>query len=507
MLNIRFILVSVLLLSACQPEDAPSNQQVFQERREALLSQFQTCERGSTTQAASLVAEARCLLFSVAENPELPDARQIDLKVMILPAIKPQPEADPFVIIVGGPGEAATEAGVTLAPVFAKLRQDRDILLLDQRGTGSLSPFNACDFREDDKTFANETSLEVLLERQTEILNECLLKIDANPEFYSTDIAVQDLEALRVYLGYSELNLWGGSYGTRVALAFLQAYPESTRTVVLDGVAPPAIKLGLYVARDGSAALRKILDRCAQDSECAEAFPDLELHLNSLLANFIEPELINLRNSKTGLFEDVAVTQYVLKSIFRSVLYSREAARLLPLIIEEMYQGNFSTLVALELAGSSAINQGMHLSVVCNEDMSLLSQADIDEALSSDVMLASDMFVTPMLEACKIWPKREITARYFEPVVSDKPVLILSGEQDPVTPPVWGELVAGTLSNSRHLIARGVGHITSRYGCVNRLIVDFVESTDAQSLEAECIDQLQARPFFTNISGGVSDND
>lgn len=494
----------LLLLSGCDPverEHALAMQAVATRKLE-LADTFGPCPRDSETPLPGLVASSRCALFRTPENPDAPDGRQLDLQVMIVPAIRPLPEPDPFVILVGGPGQAATVDALQVVPAFERIRRDRDIVLVDQRGTGRLSPFD-CDFDEDEEGL--QQASELLLERQTRLLQSCLDSIDADPRYYTTDLAVRDLDAIRQWLGYRAFNLWGVSYGTRVALMYLKYFPDTTRTVVIDGVAPPGI-LPLEAARDGKLAMQQVLDLCREEAPCNAAFPQLTQHFDELRARYAEPVHVDLRDPTDGTLTDIELrTEYIEGMLFQ-MLYSREATRLIPLFIEQLHAGNLQPLTWVNNT-SSGVNIPMHYSVICAEDVPLIDPDELAAAGTDDSVFVYDMLVLPRVEGCRVWPSRSLPAEFFEPVSSDKPVLIFSASQDPVTPRRWGDLVAETLPNSVHLVVDGVGHGTFPYGCVAELIDQFILTAGFSTLDTECIDNLGKRPFFTTFGGtGVADD-
>ena len=497
-------LCGALLLSACDPAEREHvlAMQHVQVRKGDLAGEFGPCPRDSETPLPGLVASSRCALFRTPENPDAPDGRQLELQVMVVPAIRPLPEPDPFVILVGGPGQAATVDALQVVPAFERIRRDRDILLVDQRGTGKLSPFD-CDFEEEEDGL--QQASELLLERQTRLLQDCLDSIDADPRYYTTDLAVRDLDAIRAWLGYRALNLWGVSYGTRVALMYLKYFPESTRTVVIDGVAPPGI-LPLEAARDGKRALQQVLDLCREETACNAAFPQLAQHFGELRARYSEPVHVDLRDPTDGTLADIELRTEYIEGLLFQMLYSREATRLIPLFIEQLYAGNLQPLTWVNNT-SSGINIPMHYSVICAEDVPLIPDAELAAAATDDSVFVYDMLVLPRVEGCKVWPSRTLPPEFFEPVASGKPVLIFSASQDPVTPRRWGDRVAETLPNSLHLVADGVGHGTFPYGCVAELISEFVATAAFATLATECIDDLDTRPFFTTFGGtGAADD-
>jgi len=501
----RAMLVAMLLLptlAGCMQDtrEASLATQALAQRKGELADSFAACERDSTTPQPAVVAEARCLVFNVAENPAQPEGRQIPLRVMLVPAIRSLPEPDPFVILVGGPGQAATDVALEILPAFELIRRNRDILLVDQRGTGRLSPF-ACDFAAESGDLA---SAELLLAIQLQGLQDCLAGSAAAPEYYTTDLAATDLEALRRHLGYHALNLWGVSYGTRVALAYLKYFPAATRTVVLDGVAPPGI-LPLEAARDGWRALQNVFRLCADESACAAAFPQLQEHYQELLARHATPQMSVLRDPADGSQREWLLGTAQIEGSLLQMLYSREATRLIPLFIEELYEGNPQVLSWAE--GSQVdLNVAQHYSVLCNEDLPLVSTQALAAAATDPQLLGYELLVKPRVEGCRNWPRRVLPDDFFAPLVSDTPVLIFSGAQDPVTPPHWGDTVAATLGNVRHVVAAGVGHGVFAYGCSVRLISSLVDTASLQGLDASCMESLAVRPFFTSWGGSGGDD-
>jgi pimeloyl-ACP methyl ester carboxylesterase len=502
---LNFMVLVCLLVSLAGCEQAMDARklamQTLQARNLVLAETFQDCERSSTTSAPALVARSRCLLFTTPENPAAPQGRQLQLQVMVIPSVRQFPEPDPFVILVGGPGQAATVDALPVIPFFQSILQDRDILLVDQRGTGKLSPFD-CEFGDEEE---ETTGIALLLQLQTQYLQDCLATIDAEPEYYTTDIAVQDLDAIRSYLGYSQLNLWGISYGTRVALAYLNYFPDATRTVVIDGVAPVGV-LPLEAARDSALALQNVFALCTNEAACATAFPALQTHYDELVAKYALPVTINVLDQTTGQEESIELQAAKIQSSLFTLLYSRETTRLIPLFIEQLYQQNFQMLTAIT-GVETGVNPGMYYSVLCSEDMPLLDANELAAAAGASGMPFYDTLVLPRVEACKVWPSRTLAQEFFAPVISDKPVLIFSASQDPVTPQRWGEQVAATLSNSRHLIAKGIGHGVFGYGCATKLIAELVDSAEVQNLDATCLDQLTTRPFFLSPGGSAVTDD
>jgi pimeloyl-ACP methyl ester carboxylesterase len=376
-------------------------------------------------------------------------------------------------------------------PLFVKLNDARDVVLIDQRGTGNSNPLD-CD--EDEPQPLQALFEETLPEH---MLAKCLAKLDADPRQYVTSIAVQDLEEVRAALGYDKLNLWGGSYGTRVALEYLRRYGARVRSMVLDGVAPATMKLPLSFVADGDAALARLLDACEAEARCKRVYPNLRETIGAVRGRLASrPASVTIQDPRTGGRETVKVSESVfLSGLFRP-LYVAELASLLPYGIAAAAEGDFNPLLAqnLEFADDIAENLsiGMHLSVICAEDIPRITREDMAAVSGS---FFGHTIVDDFIRACRWWPRGHVPEDFYEPVRSDVPALILSGGIDPATPPRHGEQVAATLPNARHLVAPQVGHGVSLHGCAPRLIESFVRAANAKNLDGKCLERIP-RPLF-----------
>lgn len=507
----RILAVLLLFLTtSCQQEDSGDAlaRQAYLDARADTLATFIPCARSANTPLAALVVESRCSTYNVPENYDDPEGRHIDLRVMVIPSLTDLPLGDPLFLLAGGPGQAATDL-LPIAQAFGRVRTERDIVLVDQRGTGELSPFDCqLDESEAEALQEQDPGFEEILAIQLEVLRECLDTMDADPAYYTTDIAMRDLDAIRDWIGYPEINLWGASYGSRAALAYLQAYPGKTRAVIIDAIAPPSLSLPLYNERDASASLQQILDDCAADTTCSTAFPDLAAHYTALIEHLQMPQPVSMLDDRDFSTVETTIEAYEFFNFIRQILYSREAQRLVPLIIEQAWQGNYRPVFALASQYAEAqINQGMFLSVICNEDYTLLDANLLAAEQGRDYLVESDLFNRFILEACAIWPGREVPVGYFEPVTADRPVLVFSGALDPVTPPVWGELVSANLPNSQHLVLEGFGHGTVFTGCTISLMTDFIEAGSLAGLDTGCVGQFRRRPFFVTPGGSSLPDD
>ncbi|NQV85621.1 MAG: alpha/beta hydrolase [Woeseiaceae bacterium] len=423
---------------------------------------------------------------------------EIELRVVVVPALNLTPEPDPFVPIAGGPGQGSVEFYASYPWAFEDVRKNRDILLIDQRGTGESATMD-CEFDDDLVEGEYSTELTVKYTRQ------CLEQVPYDPRYFTTSIAVTDIEAVREALGYSALNLYGVSYGTRVAQHFARRYPESTRTVVIDGVVPPQISLGPEIATESQKAVDNILARCAEEAACNERFPDIAGDFRVIVAALrASPEQIRVPHPSTGRMEDVSFGAGELAAAIRLLAYHPNSIAMMPLLIHEAGAGNYVPLASQYLmtmiAMMDSMSLGMHNSVMCAEDVPFYDKTTIDY----DGLTASYMgtFQLEALEAiCSVWPAGPIDDEFKLPLPTSLPVLLLSGDADPITPPRYAELAAVNLSNARHLIGKDQGHGQIGVGCTPRLIADFIASADPKSVDAKCLERSFVMPFFLDFSG------
>jgi len=443
-----------------------------------------------------LGVEARCGQLTVFENRRTQQGRRLQLRLAVVPALAAQPLADPLFILVGGPGQAATKAGPAIAEVLGDLLRSRDVVLVDQRGTGGSNPLDCKDEEESSLAKRFAPRLDLLGTRA------CKSALGADTTLYTTDLAMDDLDDVRKALGYERINLWGGSYGTRAALVYLRQHPAHVRSLVLDGSAPFAIELPLFVARDGQHALDALFADCLADAECKARFPDTRTELARLLQRLEHaPESTRLIHPRTGLPETLVIEREGLAAALLNLLYVPALAGLIPLGVERASRGDYGTLVAPVEAFSNSVDlsTGMFLSVVCAEDLSRVSQAEATEQTQGTFLGAG--WLSRLREQCAEWGAAPLPEAYFAPVAGNVPSLLLSGSLDPVTPPRWGELVQSTLSPSRHVVVPGAGHGVTSQGCVPELIHEFLDSLDPAGLDTSCVERLERPPFFTSLEG------
>lgn len=441
-------------------------------------------------------AEARCGSYDVPENPQQPDGKQISLNIAMAPATGRKTEPDPVFFFAGGPGQAASETWVMIRPVLNQIRKSRDIVMIDQRGTGKSNKLACASGPIDDLN--QEFDLNVVREET----QKCLAELNGDPRFYTTTIAMADYNLVRAAMGYDKINIMGVSYGTRSAQVYLREFPETVRTVTLDSVVPMQLALG----QDHSIMLDKsvaaVFADCANDDACSTLFPRQAEELNQLFAQLREkPQEISITNPVTGQPEKVLLNADILAVAIRFLSYSSESQALLPLLVHEaLTTGDPSRLAVQAILVMSNLNEmlakGMELSVVCNEDYPYM---DLDADYSDTLM--GNLFLQVIDVQCKVWPRVAIPASFHEPVQSDVPVLLMSGARDPVTPPEYAALAAETFSNKLNLVARGQAHSVMKNDCLRKITTAFIESGSVEYLDISCVDNIQPAPFFTSLLG------
>jgi pimeloyl-ACP methyl ester carboxylesterase len=444
---------------------------------------------------------ARCGRLAVPEDYDAPRGRQIELAVAIVPAIAARAKPDPVFLLAGGPGQGAQEAFVGMLGAFAGVRRERDLVLVDQRGTGDSNKLQ-CDFPPD--ALESDDSPEKL----RDMAAECLEDLPGDPRFYTTSVAVRDLESVRAALGYERINLYGGSYGTRVAQHYARRYPAQTRTVILDGVVDPALSLGASVALDADAALRAAFARCASSPACAERYPDLEEDFEALHTRLdAEPATLLLPDPVTAEPREVTFTGGHLAVAARMLVYSDQTAALLPLFIHQAHAtGNLAPLAAQAemILGQlqDSLAYGMHNAVVCSEDLPYLDLQAIDREALGATFLGAAM-LDGLVAICEVWPRGVVDDDLKAPLGSQVPALLLSGENDPVTTPAYAAAAAAGFADHAQVTFKGQGHIQLGLRCAQTLVRRFLDAGTAAGLEVSCADDVEPAPFFLNFNGGA----
>jgi pimeloyl-ACP methyl ester carboxylesterase len=464
--------------------------------------QLQPCD------IAEVEGKAKCGKLDVFENRVTRQGRKISLNIVVLPAAGTQPSPDPLFYISGGPGSAATEDAPGVARLFAKIRERRDLVFLDQRGTGRSHPLNC--------TFYNTNDPQSFLGYffPLEDVKKCRgqLESQADLTLYTTPIAMDDLDEVRAALGYEQINIFGGSYGTRAALVYLRQHPTHVRTLTLQGAVPTNSFMPYDFAQSNERALQGVIAECESNEACNKAFPNLQAETKTVLQRLLQGPVeveVKLENASgknpngatsTPTTAKVKLSRDLAAEAIRYMLYNPGATSRIPLILHQAGTGNFVPLAQTALRFRQGIvssgSNGLYLSITCAEDLPWIKPADV-ERLSANTFLGAYRF-RQQRQACSLWPRAKIPADYSKPVQGSAPVLILTGQLDPVTPPANGDAVARNLPNSLHLVVpyggHGMGGLTG-LECLDRLLTEFVEQGTTKNLDTTCLRNIR-RPGF-----------
>lgn len=448
--------------------------------------------------------EVRCGELRRPLDAARPDGPAITLHYVVVPATALHKQPDPVFFFAGGPGQSAIALAGSVMPWFQRLGNRRDVVFIDQRGTGRSAPLRC----EPDaaRPLAERLDTVAAVAR----LQACRRALQALPHgdlrHYATPQASADAEAVRAALGAPQVNLVGVSYGTRVALDVLRNHPQRVRRVVLDGVAPADMVLPESLAADAQAALDALFADCAADPACRARHPRLEARWAELLASL--PRRVELIDPASGRPATVKLSAETVAAAVRGPLYAPLLASALPFAIDEALAGRYTPLVGLAGSlgggrGAGAIAEGLHFSVVCAEDAPRMAATPPAGPFGG--------FAQPYRELCADWPRAQLPAGYGTLKASPVPVLAFSGTLDPVTPPRHGARVVDALGDvaaggkARHVVVEGAGHGVLGQGCAPELLQRFVEADDqeaALALDAGCLARRPRPPAFEPPGAG-----
>lgn len=447
--------------------------------------------------------ELQCGMVKRALDPARPDGVQIEVHYLVVPAMARNKQPDPVLMLAGGPGQSAIDIAPLVLPRLARLNNRRDLVFIDQRGTGRSAPLQCA---EESKLPVKEALDPAAQARR---LEQCRGQLSRLPygdlRFFTTSIAMQDMEAVRAALGAPQWNLVGGSYGTRAALEYLRQYPAQVRRTVIDGVAPPDMVLPASFSTDGQAALDAVFRACEKDGQgCARQYPQLRGEWAALLQSL--PRAISISHPLTGAPEQFTLNRETLLRSVRAPLYMPAMAAALPAAIHAAAQGRFEGLMGLSGSlgsGKAArLAAGMHFSVVCAEDVPRLAASGDKPGAdfgNTDAQLYQ--------QACKTWPRGAVPAAFYGVPPAPSPVLVLSGGADPVTPPRHGERVAQALGAKnpalvQHIVVPEAGHGVMGVGCMREVLFRFIDAKlDATALpqDASCATKIPRPTVFVPV--------
>lgn len=424
----------------------------------------------------------------------------VPISMVKVPAESDDRRPDPVVLLAGGPGQSAIGAYGPMLPVFNDINRDRDILLIDVRGTSAGHALYCVPDAENDAAELDQLFRTSGIAHGAELCNQRLdRETKASLKDVTTRQFVLDLEVVRETLGITRWNLIGASYGTRLAMQYAKAYPDATRSLVLDAVAPRQLRLPLPFARDMESALEVVAARCREDAPCLEHNGDPLAALKAFFSTL--PKKMVVTHPRTGLRHEVEVTREAVAQLIRGPLYATDLQGLLPYAIRRAREGDLSPLlgIAALMDQGSELSLGVLLSVTCAEDIPRIGPEEIGPATEGTVL--GDTVVRDFIAACERWDGTTYTPKQ-EPLPPSIPVLTLSGTVDPVTPVRWADVAMEGVQHHHRVVMAHAGHGILARGCVPRLVGEFLE-TPRDAVDARCVERSKPPPFFIDHAGAA----
>jgi pimeloyl-ACP methyl ester carboxylesterase len=444
---------------------------------------------------AGIDEELFCGKLTVFEDRETRAGRKIDLNIVVLPAVNQRTKTEPLFDLAGGPGASSADAAGFYAGPGKVYRRRHDVVCADQRGTGQSNRL-AITREKTPQYYVSEMYPIDYVKQMRHALEQ-----HADLTKYTTSIAMDDLDDVRAWLGYDRISLFGGSYGTRAALVYMRRHPDHVRSAILLAVAPTDLKMPLHHSESGARAMDLLLGECERDPPCHTAFPQIRDDWKNVLEQ-LEKQPARVEYSPPG--KDTRTTVEIQRGVFgekiRSWMYGRDKAARIPLIVHHAANDDFAPFLQQAIAPSipDFVADGMYLSVTCAEDIPFITSEEAAKLTAGNPF--GNYRVFQQMRACGMWPRGEIPTDFHEPVSSNVPVLIFSGNMDPVTPPNYGEEVARHLPNSRHVVIPEAGHgvdgLTDS-DCIDRITLEFLDKGDATNLDVSCVQRMAPPPFVT----------
>lgn len=443
-------------------------------------------------------SQVKCGTLQVPENYNKVNGEHIGINFVVLPAIDSSDQKTPLMFLAGGPGQAAAELASGLSSVFYEVRKTRDFILIDQRGTGASHPLQCED--------ATEQNVYALIPEDfsAEDIKRCISNLTGDLSQYNSENAIRDFEAVRIALGHQQINIYGGSYGTRAGLVYMRLFPDSLRSVVLDSVGPIEVPIGLF-GQSSARSFNLLLQNCQKEPSCQQAFPQLEQEFQALLTRLEkQPAQVTIAHPRLGTQTKFVISKAKFLGTIRSQLYSVASRSLVPLMIHQAYLGNYMPLAGLvaQTEGGQGIYIGLLLNITCNEDYPRISNDDY--LLDANNDFGGDDSHLSFKLSCPLWPQYRPNEDFYKPVVANIPTLILSGDLDPVTPPSNGEYSANSLPNNKHIVVKNAAHTVAITTCASDIINEFLTSLNPNALDETCLDDIPKESFMTNLNGGIS---
>jgi len=443
-------------------------------------------------------SQVQCGTLQVPENYAQPNDAQISINFAVLPAIDNSKQKTPLMFLAGGPGQAAVELAAGLRKVFSEVHKTHDIILVDQRGTGKSHPLECTDIDELDVYQAIPENFSL------QDVKDCLAQFEGDLSQYNSENAIRDFDAIRSALGHKQLNLYGGSYGTRAGLVYMRMFPDSIRSVVLDSVGPIEVPIGLF-GQSSAQSFQLVLEHCIEEEACNNAYPNLSKEFEQLKTRFDESNVtLTIPHPRLGSNTPFIVSKSkFIGTIFRQ-LYSVQMRSLIPLVIHQAFLENYAPLAGLIATseGGMGIYTGLLFNITCNEDFPRITETMFERDADNNFGGADSQMGFKMV--CPIWPQYRPSEDFYQPVTANIPTLILSGGLDPVTPASNGEYPDKTLPNSHHVVIENAAHTVAMSTCASDIVYEFITSLELKKLDESCLEDVPKESFMSSLNGGIS---
>jgi len=429
--------------------------------------------------------------LAVPEKRDVPGGRTISLRIVVIPSLTKAVKAPPLFDLAGGPGLAATSAASWYAADSTGYRATRDIVLVDQRGTGGSNPLR-CPELEAQSRFAT------MYERgAVERCRDELAKI-ADLTQYTTLASAHDMDAVRVALGYEKIDLIALSYGTMLAQTYMREYPQNVRCAVLMGTVPVQEKLPLHHARGAEEVVQKLIDDCERDPSCGGKYPSIRNDWETLLESFQQGSVSTVYSDSLDR-RLVKLERGPFFEAFRTLLLMAATQRQVPRIVHHAARGDFAPFFALvppDSTTSSPFAEGLYLCITCPEGTQRITADEVASETANTFLGAYR--VENQMQACSLWPTAALPDDALTPVTANIPTLFLVGGMDYVAPVAWAQEVSSRLTDSRVVVIDHMGHVAdglSNIECLDALIRSFLSAGTTAGLDASCVETMAPPPF------------
>jgi pimeloyl-ACP methyl ester carboxylesterase len=434
-----------------------------------------------------------CGYITLPQDYDNPDTGNVEIYYIQIKSTHPNPQPDPLVYLVGGPGSSGSQ--IFLTSFYAYLHpfaEDRDVIVLDQRGTGYSNPSLYCQEAlhqlPDILQSTQETHATIVLNMLTQC-HDRLSEDDIQFATFNSQNNAHDVVNVMLSLGYEEWNLVGVSYGSRLALTMMRDYPQYLRSVILDSVYPLQADLYVDAYYSGERSLSVLFDACANDTECNALYPDLETIFYDAYNDLNQfPLIVELHHPTLGPLR-IELSGYRLYDWVFSWLYSNNSIKMIPRLIYELDSGNVNYLIQMGTLSESTmllLSLGMHYTVQCQEEF--ISEPNRDYATLIETYPHLDGYLSYLVEGmttvaalCDIWQAEARSEIANTAVTSDIPTLLLTGDFDPITPPEFANLATETLSTAYNIVFPYVAHgVLRSEECSIYIALDFIDTPTSE---------------------------